>query len=274
MYIVEVAPLGVLPMEGKTLTYYSPTSLEAGDWILVSLRRRILDAIVLKTVPLAQQKIALKKLANFSLKKVGELKRRRAVSNLQLALSRWLSDYYHAPLGLCLKAVLPAFWRTEKYALPVLNKNILTAYTPPTPQWIPDTLKEYRKVLKHYTPKQILVVTPQKNSAVLLQKKLDPGGQNSALLYSGMNYKQLHVTHYHIQQNRVKVIFGTRSALFAPFSNLGCILLHRAADEAYYADKTPKYFTPDAAYAVAGMHNAQLFYSGLPLLELTPAERN
>ena len=54
----------------------------------------------------------------------------------------------------------------------------------------------------------------------------------------------------------VKIVIGARSAVFAPLSNIGVIVLDEEHETTYKSDMTPKYDTAEVAIHRAGKHNA------------------
>ena len=73
----------------------------------INVANRKVNAIVISAVPLEQRKILLKK-SGFELKKIGKVVEAEVmVSDVQLKIAGWLAHYYQAPLGMCLKTVLP-----------------------------------------------------------------------------------------------------------------------------------------------------------------------
>lgn len=61
-----------------------------------------------------------------------------------------------------------------------------------------------------------------------------------------------------IKKGDVKIIIGTRSALFAPVSNIGAIIIDEEQDSSYYSDKTPRYSAKDVAWFRCKFNNCVL----------------
>ena len=71
-----------------------------------------------------------------------------------------------------------------------------------------------------------------------------------------------------ISEGKVKVVIGARSAVFAPFKNLGIIILDEEHEGTYKSDQAPKYHTLDVAEFRCQMNNAVLLLgSATPSLE-------
>ncbi len=64
------------------------------------------------------------------------------------------------------------------------------------------------------------------------------------------------------------LIIGTRSAVFAPFPNLGLVIMDEEHEHTYKSESDPKYHTRDVAAYRCGVHNALLILaSATPSLE-------
>jgi len=71
-----------------------------------------------------------------------------------------------------------------------------------------------------------------------------------------------------ISEGKVKVVIGARSAVFAPFKNLGIIIIDEEHEGTYKSDQSPKYHTIEVAEYRCQMNNAVLLLgSATPSLE-------
>lgn len=68
---------------------------------------------------------------------------------------------------------------------------------------------------------------------------------------------------------KAKVVIGVRSALFLPFSNLGCIIVDEEHEQTFKQhDPAPRYHARDAAIVLAKQHGAKVVLgSATPSLE-------
>ena len=89
-----------------------------------------------------------------------------------------------------------------------------------------------------------------------------------ALLHSSLSEGEKYDEYRRIKNGDVKVVIGTRSAIFAPLSKLGLIVIDEEHSESYKQESTPCYDTLDIALYRANYNNAKLLLgSATPSLE-------
>ena len=75
----------------------------------------------------------------------------------------------------------------------------------------------------------------------------DRFGTSIAVLHSALNVGEKHDEWLRIYSNDAKIVIGARSAIFAPLSNIGVIIIDEEHDSSYLSDSNPRYFTQDIA---------------------------
>jgi primosomal protein N' (replication factor Y) len=106
-------------------------------------------------------------------------------------------------------------------------------------------------------------LTPQ-----LLSRFKDRFGENLALLHSGLGRGERFDQWRRIWKGKVKIAMGARSALFAPFQNVGIIIVDEEHDPSYKQEEKLKYHARDAAVVRAKEDGATLLLgSATPSLE-------
>lgn len=83
-------------------------------------------------------------------------------------------------------------------------------------------------------------------------------GENVALLHSKMTISRRKEEYKKIIESKVNIIVGARSAIFAPVSNLGMVIIDEEHDLSYYSGTTPKYSTKEVAEYLCRQNNAIL----------------
>ncbi len=92
---------------------------------------------------------------------------------------------------------------------------------------------------------------------------------NIAVLHSNMSNSERLEEWERIKNGEVSFVLGTRSAVFAPMSNLGLIIIDEEQEGTYKQEETPKYDAREVARKRALYNNAVILYgSATPSLEL------
>ena len=106
-------------------------------------------------------------------------------------------------------------------------------------------------------------LTPQ-----LLSRFKDRFGENLALLHSGLGRGERYDQWRKIWKGEVKIALGARSAIFAPFKNVGIIIIDEEHDPSYKQEEKLKYHARDLAVVRAKQVEATLLLgSATPSLE-------
>ena len=79
-----------------------------------------------------------------------------------------------------------------------------------------------------------------------------------AIIHSRLTPKEKFNQWRMINNGEVKIAIGARSAIFAPFKNLGAIIIDEEHDNSYISSKDPKYHTKEIAKFRANYHNCNL----------------
>jgi len=128
-------------------------------------------------------------------------------------------------------------------------------------------LRAIEEVLLHGREAIVLVpeisLTPQ-----LLSRFKDRFGDNLALLHSGLGRGERYDQWRRIWKGEVKIAMGARSAIFAPFKNVGIIIVDEEHDPSYKQEEKLKYHARDVAVVRAKQAEATLLLgSATPSLE-------
>ncbi|MEW9667564.1 primosomal protein N' [Ammoniphilus sp. 3BR4] len=93
-------------------------------------------------------------------------------------------------------------------------------------------------------------------------------GDRVAVLHSRLSQGERYDEWSRIRKREVKVVVGARSAVFAPFSNLGLIIMDEEHEGSYKQEENPRYHARDIAMQRAKSHRAiALFGSATPAME-------
>ena len=93
-------------------------------------------------------------------------------------------------------------------------------------------------------------------------------GDQVAVLHSGLSVGEKYDEWRKIQRKEVKVVVGARSAVFAPFENLGIIIIDEEHETSYKQEDNPRYHARDVAIERAKKHHCPVVLgSATPSLE-------
>lgn len=93
-------------------------------------------------------------------------------------------------------------------------------------------------------------------------------GDAVAILHSGLSLGERYDEWKRIREGEVKVVVGARSAIFAPLSDIGIIILDEEHENAYKSETAPRYHARDVAKFRCAQHGAVALYaSATPLVE-------
>jgi primosomal protein N' (replication factor Y) len=219
-----------------------------------------------------------------------------------LALIRWLSDYYLAPLGQCLRLTAPPATPRSKRTRPTALHRAEPFAGSPTPDvpsvqgpsfpWQKDLLHalDQRCHLSFLwtaaAPRRltgmmeaiaaardrergVLIVTPTiERAAAIASQARERWGDLVALYHSGQSAAvQAHVW-AEIRGGAKPIAIGTRSAVFSPARSLGLIWIEDEHDPSLKEEQAPRYHARDVAWFRARRQQAVLVQaSAHPSLE-------
>ena len=98
-----------------------------------------------------------------------------------------------------------------------------------------------------------IVLTPQ-----MMRRFSACFGDAAAMLHSGLRVTERYDQWKRIRRGEVRVVLGTRSAVFAPLKNLGLIILDEEQESSYQSENAPRYHARDVAKYLCGRDSAVL----------------
>lgn len=275
LYRLEIAPVVVLPLSKTTLfSYISDVPIAKGSIVRIPFGRRVLDGVVYdcKILP-GKAPLWMKYIKNVLIESF--------LTEEQLALAQYISAEYCTPLGKTLTHFLPKQVRARKYPaeptehiLPLrpraAEQAILKSFRPKqknTTVFL-DTKRfeseRFFPLIAHKTAvkkQQTLILVPE---LTLLPAVKDAflkyfEKHHVAILHSGLSNGAYLQAWEQIRSGKARVILATRQGLFAPFQNLGTIILSEEQDDSYKQwDRSPRYHGKRVAFMLATLHTATL----------------
>ncbi len=108
-----------------------------------------------------------------------------------------------------------------------------------------------------------IALTPQ-----TLQRFRSVYGNRIAVCHSSLSAGERYDAWRRMKNGEADICIGTRSAIFAPFDNLGLIVIDEEHEHTYKSEQTPRYNAKEVASFRCGCHNAMLLLaSATPSIE-------
>lgn len=117
--------------------------------------------------------------------------------------------------------------------------------------------------------KEAIVLVPEISLTPQMVKRFkERFGDEVAVLHSGLSSGEKYDEWLKIQRKQVKVVVGARSAIFAPFENIGMIIIDEEHESSYKQEENPRYHAREVAEWRSRYHQCPLLLgSATPSLE-------
>ena len=277
----------------KSFSYRIPedTVLHVGDPVLVPFGRGKKKAYVLsihERVCFPEEKI----------KDIDSvLDKEFSVEEELLALAVWMSREYGTGLNQCLKTVIPVkkkvkkrgkatklLWKAEEAPLSLTKDqaNVLEGIKLAFSKGEKAALlfgvtgsgktEVYLKLMEEIIRKgkEVIFLIPEISLSFQTRSRIEkrfPG--LVSVLHSKMSQGERAESMEKCRSGEVKILMGPRSALFAPFSNLGLIIMDEEQDRSYKSEQAPRYETRDVIRKRGELSSCPvLFGSATPSVQL------
>ncbi len=197
-----------------------------------------------------------------------------ALSNELLILAKKVAEYYSASWGEVIASALPDALR-KKLALPTFKLPIIQPQGNKEGHILIQSLSKqarwqrYIEYIKEALnlKRTVIVLLPDARYAQKTEEliKESLGIQPGAFCKKG---KLQGLEWVKAKQGEVNIVVGTRSAIFAPLSNLGLIIIEEEQDSVYKQEQSPHYHAREVAFIRAGLENLKVVMGGFsPSLE-------
>lgn len=286
-FILSITPLVRIPLNRDQFFYYlSDEKLPAGTLVSIPLFKKTVEGVVIES------KNDFTRIGGMTLKKIEKVLEKNFLTKEQLALAKYISEYYIISLGVVLKGFVPkrTVSRSIKpsYAKATAGKQetngeekiILTEEQDGAVKKI--TQKSKNKFLlfgpagsgktevyihsilelkKQNPNSQFLILVPEKT---LTPQALERYGayfspNEIVLLSSNLPKGTLYANWQKIKSGEAKIIIGTRMAVFAPFQSLALIIIDEEQDMSFKSwDMNPRYDARTVAEELARLHQCKL----------------
>ncbi len=117
--------------------------------------------------------------------------------------------------------------------------------------------------------KQVLILVPEIGlTPQMIERVSNRFGQELAIYHSGLNAQEKYEQYKKVKNGIARIVVGTRSAVFLPFTDLGLIVMDEEHDSSYKQDKQPAYHCRDIAIWRGNYHQCKVILgSATPSLD-------
>jgi len=275
MYYYEVLVSSPRYHKRETLTYASGQKLAQGSLVALPLRNREELGIVVEATAKP----------SFKTKEISRVLTGQPLPEASLNLLNWIAEYYPAPWGYITSLFMPrSLLQTARVKpLPLPDNVSLGALPPLTPEQQTtlnviektssrsfllhgDTGSGKTRVYIELARKQlengknVLILTPEIGLTPQLVREFEHAFKQQVLvLHSNLTISQRRAAWLQVLvAKHPLIVVGPRSALFAPFSNLGLVVVDESHETAYKQEQAPRYDARRVAGKLAELHTAQL----------------
>jgi len=265
MYLLDVIPTVKLPMaDMQLLTYFSQEALQIGALIRVPIGRRAVNALVVGSTAMREQTIAIKK-SSFQIKGIiSVICKEPVLTREQITLLNYCARYYLAPFSFFMHTFLPAYLvkKEKPLALDAVAPHERSAQQRITrPLLIKKEIREesYAREIDACLAqgKQVLLMVPE---VALLHSWEQKFFRYRPLVLTGdLTAKKFFDAWCAVRNGTAQCVIGTRTAIFANFKSIGCIIIDEEQNPHYKSwDMPPYYHAVTVAQKLAELSGARL----------------
>ncbi len=270
MYYYLVAPTSVVRANEPAFTYHSEVELSIGSIVTVSVGKKTLLGVVVKSV----------KKPTFTTKPIEHILAEKPLPTPLISLAEWMSQYYATHLAIVLQTLLPSGLQKKRRELKTSQEYAQRKRTNIVLN--PDQLTAVKTITEHVNGTLLLHGVPGsgKTQVYIESAKYElAAGRSTIVLVPEIaltpqlvaeftnHFEHVIVTHSHMTEaERHKVwqevlladhpliVVGPRSALFMPITDLGLIVIDEAHEPSYKQDQSPRYSALRTASVLAKLH--------------------
>lgn len=177
------------------------------------------------------------------------------IDEMQIKLSKWMSDKYIAPLSLCLFEMIPL--PPKKATRAKTNQIKSKAYPQITAPYLSSIAKICEKVLSKN--KKVILITPTIAQAEVVSNHLNQRFKNRVALYkSELPASKRFKNYLEIKQGKFDIVVGSRLGIFTPLRPLGAIIITDEIGGAYKNERSPRYNLISVAQKLSQITSSKL----------------
>ncbi|MBI4686706.1 MAG: primosomal protein N' [Nitrospirae bacterium] len=284
----------LFPINAEAFTYLVPPEIEpdikTGSRVLAPFKRQEKAGIVIgfKNAETSDSKIPLKSI-------IKPLDNEALISENMLKLIKWAGQYYISTSGLALKNAVPSgLFTGKKIGKPRITYSGDIKITPPPELTTEQSLalseiksvssgvfllhgvtgsgktEVYIRAIESLPPdKEAIVLVPEiALTTQIIERLKSRFGNKVAFYHSGLSLGERMAEWWKIRNGEVKIALGVRSAVFAPFRNLGLIIVDEEQEPSYKQFEGFRYNARDVALARTKLEGIKIILgSATPSME-------
>ncbi|MBN1114178.1 MAG: primosomal protein N', partial [Oligoflexia bacterium] len=210
-----------------------------------------------------------------------------------LVFYKWVSDYYHYPLGETLSHITPSYKSkkprkiTETVVTDIEIQGPLFDFTDEQKSAFsrltdPENREKFRgrnllhgvtgsgktevyiEVIKETIRegKDVIVIVPEISLTPQLVKRISAHFRGEvSILHSGITPGQRYTNWMNLASGKSRLVIGARSAIFSPLKNLGLIIVDEEHDQSFKQDDRLRYNARDLALVLGKIFSARVILS-------------
>ncbi len=128
----------------------------------------------------------------------------------------------------------------------------------------------YLHLARHYLSlgKDVLILVPEISLTPQMIERVKQRFDDAVFYHSELSDQERYEQYKRVRNKEVRIVVGTRSAIFLPFHDLGLIIIDEEHDSSYKQDSVPCYHVKNVAFKRAIDHHGKvLLASATPSLE-------
>lgn len=281
----------VFPRSPTAFTYSNEfKDLKVGDLVEAYFRNKCLFGIV---VELSE------KSPTYTVKSVQSIVRKNVLTSWQIETAQFIHSYYAAHFGKVLRLMIPLrIWKNNPLKRKA-KESVIKEIAQPQKKLTPAQTKILKRILATGNSQLVTLlhgitgsgkteiylrviqeVIKNNQQAILLVPEIALTPQLVGYFASSIPKEQIAVIHSNLSEGEkltawerihsgeIKLVIGSRSALFSPTQDLGVIILDEEHEWNYKNDQTPRYHARAVALQIAELTKAKLILgSATPSIE-------
>lgn len=242
MYIVSVIPIKKGFHRNEYLSYFSSIHLSVGDIVLIPIKTKNIDAIVVDIEEVAVNKSNIKN-ADYQLKKIIKLKGKSPFNQNFFTACLKIKDYTLGNINQVIKNLLPSVFLSNISLISLsdntlkINNNNFYNEKFIFQASLEDRLSYYKVFIRESFAKKesVFICLPTNNDVLYFYNELSKCILNYSFVFNSdlSNKKMIDTYNQSIKEKHPVVIFGTGLYLSIPRNDIGTYILEKESSSLY-----------------------------------------